>query len=377
MQKYLHLLGCLLLFTAAKAQHPVAVTVDGPYVRYERDRILVTTIQKDDDQLIPKTAKFAIAKKGNISLHISPEDHPDWAFDVKLKPAIENGTVVYPGPERTLFISDIEGEFTPLRKMLLAAKVIDEHYNWTYGHGSLAIAGDLFDRGKDVVPELWLLYKLEDEAKEAGGSVHVLLGNHDIMNLTGDNRYTDGKYFKNAWLLGTDCAGLFGRDTELGRWLRSKNMIEKTGKVLVMHGGLSPKIVAKQQTLEAINRECRPYFDAAIDSVPDSLKTFFGSNALFWYRGYFKQPKITEAQLDSSLNFYKAMYIVVGHTIIKWNIASYLGGKVIGIDVDEHKGHPAAALYEEGKWFTIDADGQRIGLVYRPENDQIKKEDIL
>jgi len=377
MQKYFHFFAYLLLFTATKAQTPAPVLTDGPYVGYENGQVYVKTIRKDDDLLVPVSISYAEAQKVDLTLDVVPEGRPDWGFKVKLKQVMDTGAAVYPANDKTLFISDIEGEFAPFRKMLLAAKVIDAQYSWTYGQGSLVIAGDLFDRGKDVVPELWLLYKLEDEAKAAGGSVHVLLGNHDIMNLSGDHRYTDPKYFKNAWLLGTDCSGLFGKDTELGRWLRSKNIIEKIGDVLAMHGGLSLKIVARQQTLEVINRECRPYFDAGTNAVPDSLRVFFGSNAIFWYRGYFMQPKITEAQLDSSLRFYKARYIVVGHTIVKWNIASYLGGKVIGVDVDEHKGHTAAALYENGNWFTIDADGRRKELVYRPENDHIRKEDIL
>ena len=31
--------------------------------------------------------------------------------------------------------------------------------------------------------------RLEGEAEQAGGAVHVLLGNHEVMNLVGDLRY--------------------------------------------------------------------------------------------------------------------------------------------------------------------------------------------
>jgi Calcineurin-like phosphoesterase len=345
---------------------------DGPYVIYQNGQIQVTTVQRDDDLLQPKTTVY------KDSLLVSPENHAEWRFYVKLRPisspkaecSIENDEPVF-------FMSDIEGEFAPFRNMLLAAGVIDAHYNWTYGHGSLVIAGDLFDRGKDVVPELWLLYKLEGEAAVVGGRVHVILGNHDIMNLSGDHRYTDGKYFKDAWLLHTDCTGLFGRDTELGRWLRAQNVIEKIGDLLVMHGGMSPAILAKRQSVEALNNACRPYFDRPWRQLPDSLQDYFNNHALFWYRGYFMTPKITDAQVDSTLSFYGCKWIVVGHTILAKNIALYQKGKVVALDVDEHKGHTAAALYQNGKWQVMDLGGTAKALRYEPKNDDLKDSDIL
>ena len=376
MRGYLFPFCFLLLGIAVKAQTAKPVVVDGPYVSYHDGRIYAANILKDDDLLLPVIDFYPDTQKA-IMLKVVPEGHQEWAFKEKLKPAIENEASVYPQSEKTLFISDIEGEFAGFRKLLIAAKVMDEGYNWTYGANTLVIPGDLFDRGKDVVPELWLLYKLEDEAKAAGGSLQVILGNHVIMNLTGDHRYTDGKYFKNAWLLKTNCTQLFGRDTELGRWLRSKNIIEKTGNVLVMHGGLSPEILGKKQSVDQMNTECRPYYDAVRRQIPDSLQVFFGPKALFWYRGYFIQPKISMAQLDSTLAFYHCRYILVGHTIVKWNIASYYGGKVVSVDVDEHKGQTAAALYEKGKWYRMDDKGKTKKLVYQTGNDEIKETDIL
>ncbi len=41
---------------------------------------------------------------------------------------------------------------------------------------------------------LWLIYSLEEKAKAAGGYVHFILGNHEIMNMQGDFRYVQDKY---------------------------------------------------------------------------------------------------------------------------------------------------------------------------------------
>ncbi len=59
-----------------------------------------------------------------------------------------------------LAFSGIEGEFENFRGLLIAARVMDTLYNWTFGKTHLAICGDLFDRGRDVTAELWLQYKL-------------------------------------------------------------------------------------------------------------------------------------------------------------------------------------------------------------------------
>jgi hypothetical protein len=107
--------------------------------------------------------------------------------------------------------------------------IIDNNFNWTYGNGHLIISGDLFDRGFHITECMWLVYKLETEAEAQGGKVHLILGNHEIFNLTDDWRYVETKYFDNAQLMGKRMNELYDTNTELGRWLRSKNIIEKIG----------------------------------------------------------------------------------------------------------------------------------------------------
>jgi len=50
----------------------------------------------------------------------------------------------------------------------------------------LVLVGDCVDRGQEVTQVLWLIYKLEIAAKNKGGSVHFVLGNHEIMNFQGN-----------------------------------------------------------------------------------------------------------------------------------------------------------------------------------------------
>lgn len=345
MKKYKLTLVFLLLLKAAWGQ----VITDGPYVFYRNGQTVAKWINARHQ---PDSARNL--RQVNVQL----EGHPEWNFTVKLRKKIINEPVESPAADKIFAVSDIEGEFEPFRNLLLAAHVIDTQYNWTFGKGSLLVAGDLFDRGKQVSQYLWLLYKLEDEARAQGGAVHVVLGNHEIMNLSGDVRYVQPEYFNDCKLMQEDYASLYATNTELGRWLRSKNVIEKDGDFLLLHGGVSTDILQKQLSLAAINTICRPYYATPRKSQPDSIQIFFGPTALFWYRGYFLEPKASQEQVDSTLRFYKAKQIWVGHDIID-HIASLYNGKVIGLDVDEHEGTHEGVLIEKDTYYRIDDKGKR------------------
>jgi DNA repair exonuclease SbcCD nuclease subunit len=347
----INVLFCLLFFgSRTNAQ-------DGPYVFYRNKIIITKTIQ--DGRV--KTDTISPVEKLTHPLAIHFTGHPDWDFTVNLKPAIIDEPGVFPEANKVIAFSDIEGEFEPFRKMLVKNKVIDEQYNWLFGQGVLVIAGDLFDRGKDVNAFLWVLYKLESEAKEKGGYVHVILGNHDIMNLSGDFRYVEPVYLTHARQMGMQYKNLYAGNTELGRWLRSKNILEKVGDLLFLHGGVSREVNDVRMSIDDVNSQCRPYYDLAgmPEKIPDKISIFFeGSTSPFWYRGYFYEPKADLSQVDNTLKLYDCSHIIVGHSIMD-SISILYNGKVIGIDVNEHEGNAQGLLIEDRKYYKIDASGEK------------------
>ncbi|RFS23543.1 metallophosphoesterase [Chitinophaga silvatica] len=324
--------------------------VDGPYVFYEGDSAVVKTIYQQEDLASAVTQKYPVKSRFSLNSEGS---------EIHLKPQITIPANITPAPEKLYVLSDIEGEFDAGYKLLLAGGVIDPSGNWTFGKGHLVIAGDLFDRGTQVLPWLWLLYTLEDKAVAAGGQVHVILGNHDIMQLAGDFRYTDARYFKYAWLMGRELKQLFGEDSELGRWLRSKNVVEKIGDLLVMHAGMSPALNSKQLSLTQINDITRPLLGVPRKQMPDSLQVFFNGNSPFWYRGYFYEPVASMATIDSTLKQYGCKHIIVGHTITDTVIVKRFDGKVIGVDVDQHEGQHKGLYVEAGKYYQVGLDGKK------------------
>ena len=105
-------------------------------------------------------------------------------------PAIAaGGQWQYDGVERIVALSDIHGAYKPMVRTLQSAAVIGEDLAWTAGNTHLVIVGDILDRGPESRQAMDLLMKLEPEAAAAGGKVHVLIGNHEAMNLIADLRY--------------------------------------------------------------------------------------------------------------------------------------------------------------------------------------------
>lgn len=99
------------------------------------------------------------------------------------------------GVGRVVAVSDIHGAHQELVATLQDAAVIDGAGRWSGADAHLVIVGDIVDRGDGSRAVMDLLMRLEPEADAAGGKVHVVLGNHDAMNIVGDLRYTTkGEY---------------------------------------------------------------------------------------------------------------------------------------------------------------------------------------
>jgi hypothetical protein len=99
------------------------------------------------------------------------------------------------GVERQVVIPDVHGAFDEFAQLLKATGVVDENLDWAGGDTHLVSLGDLLDRGGDSRRAMDLLMRLEPQASEAGGKVHVVLGNHELMVLMGDLRYVSaGEY---------------------------------------------------------------------------------------------------------------------------------------------------------------------------------------
>jgi hypothetical protein len=193
------------------------------------------------------------------------------------------------GVPRVVAIADVHGAYDAMVEAMQAAGVVDEQLSWVAGEAHLVIVGDLLDRGPDSRRAMDVLMQLEGEAESAGGMVHVLIGNHETMNLVGDLRYVSSSEYaafadeetaeeRERWFqeyvrarapadqtpegLATMFrqkfpAGFFAHrrafasDGKYGAWLLSKPAIVVINGTAFVHGGLSPMV--EQIGLEGVN----------------------------------------------------------------------------------------------------------------------------
>jgi hypothetical protein len=185
------------------------------------------------------------------------------------------------GVERVVAVGDVHGAYSELVEVLGECGLIDDDQIWSGGSAHLVMLGDLVDRGAQSREALTLVMRLQAEARNAGGQVHFVLGNHEVMNLVGNLAYTspeefaafaveeDDKQRKHALKRTVQSSlarngdlrkmrqvfekryprGYFGHrqafspDGLYGRWLLDQHVVVVINDVAFIHGGLSPMLL--------------------------------------------------------------------------------------------------------------------------------------
>ena len=332
---------------------------DGPVIIYEEGKIISYSIIPDNENY--KVSKEQINSKDKLTCYVGETDQ-QFSFYLKDTLTIENDT--YDLPEKMLIVSDIEGNFKGFEMILKAAGVINDKFEWIFGKGHVVLPGDFFDRGLNVTECLWLIYKLETEAELSGGKVHLILGNHEMMNLRKDYRYVRNKYLMNADSLNIDYENWYAENTELGKWLRSKNSIEKIGDFLFLHAGLSKDFPSDSLTLADINNNIRTSADKHFNKGEASKDLFIGSSGPLWYRGIVNETE-TQNDIEKTLSAFNSSKMILGHTIVD-QIKFLYNGKVIAIDQEHQENSDRGVMYalwfENGNFFVLDNKGNKTEL---------------
>ena len=361
----------ILLFSFIEPHHPpiktrqfmdiISDANDGPYVFYGNEKVYIKYITTENGIKNLTEDSMLLADKMKIPLTVNT-DIPGKTFQVHLKDKLVNEKCEYKKAARQMVLSDIEGNFDAFRKLLLAGNVMNENFDWTFGEGNLVLVGDFFDRGTQVTEVLWLIYALEEKAKQAGGYIHFILGNHEIMNMSADLRYLNAKYAENAVFMKQDYNNLYSINTELGRWLRTKNVVERIGDFLYLHGGISRNVNNLEISLQEINNFARPFYADTIYKYPN-LQTdiIYDNSGPFWYRGYYSGDKAVNLQiLDSTLQKFHVSHIVTGHTPVSDTASVWFKGKLFNVDTPHAKGKSDALLIEGNKIYKINIAGEKV-----------------
>lgn len=302
---------------------------------------------------------------------------------------------VFDKVSRVVAVGDVHGGFDEFVAVLRSAGVIDGRNRWSGGSTHLVQTGDVPDRGPASRKVFDLLMDLEKQAPKAGGRVHALIGNHEVMNLIGDLRdVSDAEFgafrtgdsaairdrafelladparkaepgYRDAWnqdhpLGWVEHRQAFGPKGKYGKWLRTHNAIVRVGDLLLMHGGLSAKYA--DLTLAQVNARVRQELD---DPALLQGGMAVDEEGPLWYRGLAREPEAAIAPLvERLLQQHAVRHIVIGHTILAPAIVPRVNGKVVAIDVGlsaVYGGPPACLIAEEGRVFALHR-GQKVEL---------------
>ncbi len=353
----------LMMEKQYKSQDSVPDLHDGPYIYREgEDQLIMTWFERKQEQNLTRIIeKTIITEKpdtvvtgngpGLPAYHIFGEYVPDSC-------AIHTR-------EEIFIVGDLHGRYDALVRLLAGNRVIDDSLRWTFGEGHLVLLGDVFDRGPMVTELLWYVYDLQRQARESGGNVHLILGNHEIMALTGDHRYLNEKYRYFTQYFLTDYRQLLEKNTILGAWLRSLNTILRINDNLFLHAGISPQFAIFDYSFKDINQTVRDYLNSDYrikDGSPESI--ILGPIGPQWYRGYSglasDAPEINQEFVDTFLKYKGLKRMIIAHNE-QQEIGAMFDGRVISADVRiDDSGESAQGLLISGDHvFRCYPDGRR------------------
>lgn len=237
----------------------------------------------------------------------------------------------YSGVERIVAVSDIHGAYDAMVATLQNAGVLDDGLGWSGGAAHLVIVGDILDRGPRSRAAMDLLMRVERQAEAAGGMVHVLIGNHEAMNLVGDLRYVARAEFeafadeetgeeRDKWLAeyakrkGADIdisdelrrefderypdgffahRRAFAADGQYGAWLLAKPVVVVVNGTAFVHGGLSPMIA--DIGLEGVNGTLA----GELQQYVENLERLNESGVLTPMDNFYQHPRILQYYMPS------------------------------------------------------------------------------
>jgi len=347
-------------------KHPFA----GPIVEFDNEKIATKYSNNTVHWYCLNQAYSQEVNQKKITIDCQGDSHSfEWS-ETFGTPVIEQDLLA----DNILVLSDIHGDIDYLNSILTEMKVVDEKGDWQWQENQLVITGDSVDKGPADFAVLWRLYQLSQQATNSGGTVHVLIGNHENYQLRGNHSrlHTDlrVKAFAMAENL-TASTTTYSQQTILGKWLRTRPIVIRLGKYLFTHGGLSKTHLKSKYTLSELNESVWEYYRADKLSTLNPTEQFsltLGREGLIWFRGQLRENKKntpTSKELANILKQYGAEVLVIGHSAV-----DVLEAKI------DNQVWPVHAEHKSGQVLLIEQGQAKIQTVNSQwyDYDSVKKE---
>lgn len=250
----------------------------------------------------------------------------------------------YSNVKRIIVVGDIHGDLNILLKCLKRAKVINGRYKWCGADTHVVQLGDILDAGGrgtqfNTNPnEEFEIYKflnnLDLQARQTNGRVHYLIGNHELMNISGDFRYVHKTHLSYTGI--NTRKKLFKPGSYIANMLACHSYgILKINKWYFCHAGLLPSHV-NNRNITTINNIVKDVLRGkkSIDNITQNeYDLIFSKDSFFWNRFYAQNEDKCEI-LNNTLDLLgeKSGGMVLGHTP-HYNITSQCRRKLWFADV--------------------------------------------
>lgn len=240
-------------------------------------------------------------------------------------------------PSRTVVIGDIHGDLSALKIILKGKGLIDKYSDaWIGRNAALVTMGDLIDRGPQSRAVMDFLINLELEAREAGGVVHNLLGNHELLAVMGKNELylnmNDPSSFRD-FRQGPRQSSLdgyfnaFRGQSPYAKWIRERKAMVKIGDSLFVHAGLDEW--ALQASISEVNDLLKAWieFEQGVGVEPPTETSWVreGKGPLWSRRLAIKMDSIKDTEnknmlplktLERILHHLGVKRVFIGHSLV-------------------------------------------------------------
>ncbi|MDB5049081.1 MAG: hypothetical protein JWO30_2152 [Fibrobacteres bacterium] len=250
---------------------------------------------------------------------------------------------VFSEVDRVIAIGDLHGNFAGFKRILQETGLVDKRGHWQARDTHLVQLGDILGRGGEPGKIFKLLKRLETEAPQFGSRVHLLLGNHEAMSMSGLVIYNtmeefqdlacedlleegarplpiegkrsdpDSKLNKRLDMLGCrEFSAALSPRGKVGSWLVGHDSAVSINGYLFVHGGLNRDHGC--MPLDDLNDRVRR--ELTDDGVPQAGRDIMlRRDGPQWNREFTLKPNDERRlELEEVLDYHHCTRMVVGHT---------------------------------------------------------------
>ena len=262
-----------------------------------------------------------------------------------------------PHPGRILVIGDVHGDIDRLMLILTSTHIFSSSLEWIAEPKNTHIVqlGDQVDsicRGGNPdwekhtdIDVIFLMNRLDEIASESGGRVLSLIGNHEVMNMSGQFAFVSEKSITTTGLARRN--NLFNPGTGVcSNILSTRNIVIQIGPYLFCHGGILPEhLDIVHDNFDLINIIFKKYaMGENLSSYEISIlhNTIINENSILWNRTLYHMlpdEASIESIMDNILQRTYSICMFVGHNTVE-SIKGIANNKLFFVDAGLSRSYP-------------------------------------